>query len=189
MTSMKLNQSDPDPPKRLQDWRGRHYYKHCNQNKKSKERERKINKRVNYESEKLQHCHVAVVTGGTSGSGWIVDAVALRFAVCRCWGRRCAGRDAARWWFESVPTRPPFPEADYAVLAGAASCDSLLDVLLDTRRRSVRIADRLHPQTTTKKQDPKNIKQNQIHSFWFETLSISSYQVLTCWQWIVGWVW
>lgn len=145
MTSMKLKQSDPDPPKK--DYKIDVAVAITNINPK-----RKRKKRVNYESEKLQHCHVAVVTGGTSGSGWIVDAVALRFVECRrCWGRRCAGRYAARWWFESVPTWPPFPEADYAVLGGAASCDSLLDVLLDTRRRSVRIADRLNPQWTTKK--------------------------------------
>jgi hypothetical protein len=38
------------------------------------------------------------------------------------------------------------------VLGSAASCHSLLDALLDTRRRTVRIADRLHEKTKTTKE-------------------------------------
>lgn len=155
-----------------------------------KQKEICIIKRVNYESEKLQHCHVAVVTGGTSGCGWIFGTVAIRFLVrvCRrCCGRCCARRlDTTRWWFESVSTWPPFPQADYAVLGSAASCHSLLDALLDTRRRTVRIADRLHEKTKTTKEIRNKFEKQKRENVIDGVLSTSA---LRYWHWIIGWVW
>ena len=161
MTSMKHNQSDSDDPPQ-KDYKIDVAVAMNKTNKKipKKKSLRKENQRVNYESQKLQHCHIAVVTGGTSGCRRILDPVALRFVVRV--GRRCARRDAARW-FESVSTWPPFPKADYAVLGGAASYDSLLEVLLDTRRRSVRIADRLHPPPMDNKEEEKKTTQRKLN--------------------------
>lgn len=92
----------------------------------------------------------------------------------RC--RRC--RDAR--CFESVPTWPPFPQTGYAVLGSAASCHSLLDALLDTRRRSVRIAHRLRqpPSSKKTKQQEKKPKKKMT------TLDMAILSDVQCVDWL-----
>ena len=58
------------------------------------------------------------------------------------------------------------------MLGSAASCHSLLDALLDTRRRSVRIADRLHEKTKTTKEIRNKFEKKKKE----KTLSMASYQ-------------